>query len=152
MKSIPVGLQSRATKKSTQQTGITGNKTPNPASENQETSSTKHVLERHLTSFRNGDLNGILSDYAPGAVFFTPTGPLLGVDEIRPFFQALIAEFRKPAPAFNLKLQFVEGNYAYILWTAETADNVHELGTDTFVVRDGKIIAQSYAGKTTPKG
>jgi len=26
------------------------------------------------------------------------------------------------------------------------------LGTDTFVVRDGKIVAQSFAGKITPKG
>jgi len=33
------------------------------------------------------------------------------------------------------------------LWTAETADNVYELGTDTFVVRDGKIVAQSFTGK-----
>jgi hypothetical protein len=27
---------------------------------------------------------------------------------------------------------------AHIVWAAETADNVYELGTDTFVVRDGK--------------
>ena len=47
--------------------------------------------------------------------------------------------------------QFVEGDYAYILWTAETADNVYELATDTFVVRDGKIVAQSFAGKIAPK-
>jgi len=25
------------------------------------------------------------------------------------------------------------------------------LGTDTFVVRDGKIVVQSFAGKITPK-
>jgi len=48
--------------------------------------------------------------------------------------------------------QFVEGDYAYILWTAETADNVYEVGADTFVVRDGKIVAQSFAGKIRPKG
>jgi len=29
---------------------------------------------------------------------------------------------------------------------------VYEVGTDTFVVRDGKIVAQSFAGKMTPKG
>ena len=46
---------------------------------------------------------------------------------------------------------FGEGDYAYILWAAETADNVYELATDTFVVRDGKIIAQSFVGKITPK-
>jgi SnoaL-like domain len=67
------------------------------------------------------------------------------------FFQAFFAEFGKPGAAFNMKQQFVEGDYAYILWTAETADNVYEVGTDTFVVRDGKIMAQSFAGKITPK-
>jgi branched-subunit amino acid aminotransferase/4-amino-4-deoxychorismate lyase len=51
----------------------------------------------------------------------------------------------------SLKQQSVEGQYAYILWSAETADNVYEVGTDTFVVRDGKIVTQSFTGKITPK-
>ena len=102
--------------------------------------------------FWRGDLTGILADYAPGAVLFTPDGPLTGVDAIKPLFQAMFAEFGKPGASFSMKQQFVEGDYAYILWTAETADNVYEVGTDTFVVRDGKIVAQSFAGKITPKG
>lgn len=52
---------------------------------------------------------------------------------------------------FSLKQQFVEGDYAYILWTAETAENVYELGTDTFVIRDGQIVTQSFTGKIRPK-
>ena len=114
--------------------------------------SAKEVVEQHLKCFREGDLEGILSDYAPGIVFFTPDGALKGVDEIRPLFQAMIAEFQKPGAAFSMQRQFAKGDYAYILWTAETADNVYELGTDTFVVRDGKIVAQSFTGKITPKG
>jgi hypothetical protein len=51
-----------------------------------------------------------------------------------------------------MKQQSIEGDYAYILWAAETADNVYEMATDTFVVRDGKIVAQSFTGKITPKG
>jgi len=51
-----------------------------------------------------------------------------------------------------MKHQSVEGDHAHILWTAETADIVYELGTDMFVVRDGKILAQSFASKITPKG
>jgi len=113
---------------------------------------TKDVLEHHLKCFGEGDLKGILSDYALGAVLFTPNGPLKGADAIRPLFQAMIAEFGKPGATFSMKQYSVEGDYAYILWTAETADNVYEVGTDTFVVRDGKIVAQSYTGKITPKG
>lgn len=114
--------------------------------------STKDVLDHHIKCFGEGDLEGILSDYAPGAVLFTPDGPLRGADAIRPFFQSMLAEFGKPGAAFSMKQQCIEGDYAYVLWTAETADNVYELGTDTLVVRDGKIVAQSFAGKITPKG
>jgi len=113
-------------------------------------SSTREVLDRHLRSFGEQDLKGILSDYAPDAVFFTPEGPLKG-DRIKLFFHALLAEFGKPGAAFSLKHQSVEGDYGYILWTAETADNVYGLGTDTFIVQDGKIVVQSFAGKITPK-
>jgi len=114
--------------------------------------STKDVLDHHIKCFGEGDLKGILSDYAPDAVLFTPDGPLGGADAIRPFFQAMFAEFGKPGTAFSMKQQSIVGDYAYCIWTAETADNVYELGTDTLVVRDGKIVAQSFAGKITPKG
>ncbi len=115
-------------------------------------SSTKEVLNRHLKSFGEHDLRGILSDYAPDAVLFTPEGPLRGTDGINAFFQALLAEFGKPGASFSLKHESIEGDYGYILWTAETADNEYGLGTDTFVVQDGKIVVQSFAGKITPKG
>jgi ketosteroid isomerase-like protein len=113
--------------------------------------STKEALHHHLKCFGEGDLNAILSGYAPGAILFTPDGPLRGADAMRPFFQGMIAEFGKPGATFSMKRESVEGEYAYILWTAETADNVYEVATDTFVVRDGKIVAQSYTGKITPK-
>ena len=111
----------------------------------------KEVLSHHLKCFGEGDLRGILSDYASGAVLFTPDGPLKGADAIRPLFEAMLAEFGKPGAAFKMKRQFIDGDYAYILWSAETADNIYELGTDTFVVRDGKIVAQSFTGKITAK-
>jgi ketosteroid isomerase-like protein len=114
--------------------------------------STKDVLDHHLKCSGEGDLTGLLSDYAPAAILFTPDGPLKGADAMKPLFQAFFAEFGKPGAAFSMKQQSVEGDYAYILWTAETADNVYEVGTDTFVVRDGKIVAQSFAAKITPKG
>jgi ketosteroid isomerase-like protein len=113
--------------------------------------STKDVIDHHLQAFAHRDLKEVLSDYAPDAVFFTPQGPLHGPDAIRPLFEAMIAEFAKPGAVFTIKQQFVVDDYGYILWSAETADNLYELGTDTFVVRAGKIVAQSFTGKITPK-
>jgi ketosteroid isomerase-like protein len=100
--------------------------------------------------FGEGDLDGILSDYAPEAVLFTPDGPLKGADAIR-FFRAMFAEFGKPGGSHRMTHESVVGDHAYVLWTAETADNVYELGTDTTIVRDGKIGAQSLAAKVKPK-
>ena len=51
--------------------------------------STKEVLDRHLKCFAEGDLEGILFDYALGAVLFTPDGALKGAEAIRPLFQAI---------------------------------------------------------------
>ncbi len=113
--------------------------------------STRAIIDHHLEAFGQLDLNGLLTDYAPGAIFFTPNGPLRGAEAIRSLFEAMIAEFGKPGATFNMKQRMVEGDYAYILWDAETAENVYELGTDTFFVRDGKITAQSFTGKITPK-
>ncbi len=114
--------------------------------------STKDVVDHHLKSFGEGNLDGILSDYAPTAILFTPNGPLVGVGAIRPLFENLLAEFTKPGSSFKLKHQSVKGDYAYILWAAETVDNTYDLATDTFVVQDGKIVAQSFAAKILPKG
>jgi len=112
---------------------------------------TKDVLDQHLKCFYENDLDGVLADYSSDAVFFTPGKPLKGPDAIKPFFEALLSEFAQPGASFSMGEQCVEGDYAYILWTAETADNSYTGATDTFVVRNGKIVAQSFAAKITPK-
>jgi ketosteroid isomerase-like protein len=113
--------------------------------------STKDVLNRHLECFGTCDLDGILADYSPDAVLFTPHGVLKGTDAIKPFLKVVFAEFAKPGTRFEMQHLSVDGDYAYIVWAAETADNVYELGTDTFVVRSGKIVAQSFASLIVPK-
>ncbi len=113
---------------------------------------TSEVLHNHLASFSEGNLDGILADYAPNALLFTQNGQLAGVNAIRPLFETLLAEFAKPGALFEMTHTTIEGDYAYILWTAETADNVYDLATDTFVIQDGKIVAQSFAANITPKG
>jgi ketosteroid isomerase-like protein len=114
-------------------------------------STTQAVLNHHLQCFGEGDLEGLLSDFAPDAVIFTQRGPLRGVDAIERLFSGLLAEFAKPSSAIDTKVQTVDGDYAYIVWSADTPDNVYELACDTFVVRDGKFVMQSFAAKIKPK-
>ena len=114
-------------------------------------STTEEVLERHVQCFFEGDLEGIVADYSSDAVLFTPAGPLKGHEPIREFYRALIKEFAQPGTTFSMQRQSIDGEFAYALWSAETADNVYEMATDTHVVRDGKIVAQSFAGQIKPK-
>jgi len=120
--------------------------------------STKEVLERHLKYFGDGDLAGLLADYVPDTVVFRPNGfggPGGGVAKgptaLRAVFSIVLAEFARPGTRFEMRQQAIEGDYGYIVWEAETAQNVYELGSDTFVVKDGKIVAQSIAAKIVPK-
>ena len=52
---------------------------------------------------------------------------------------------------FSLEEKTVEGEYAYIIWRAETPENTYEFATDTFVVRDGDIVAQTLGTVVSPK-
>ena len=124
---------------------------PATAHENTASAMTETVLDHHLKAFGEADINAILEDYTADSVLITPNGPVQGHEQLRPLFEAFFAEFAKPGAVFEMKQRVIEGEVAYIVWTAETADNVYEFATDTFVVKDGKIATQTFAGKVTPK-
>jgi ketosteroid isomerase-like protein len=112
---------------------------------------TSDILDHHLKRFSDDDLDGVVADYSSDAGLFVPGKPLKDPDAIKPFFQAFFSELAKPGASFSMRQRPVEGDYAYIVWSAETADNSYEAATDTFVVQNGKIVAQSFAAKITPK-
>jgi len=112
---------------------------------------TTDVLDRHLKSFYEKDLDGVVADYSPEAMLFIPGNLLRGPAAIKPFFKAFFLEFAKPGASFSMQQRTVESDYAYILWSAETEDNTYEGATDTFFVRNGKIVVQSFAAKIKPK-
>jgi len=113
--------------------------------------STQEVLDHHLQAFGEGDLEAILKDYNEDSILCTQDGVLEGLHEIKPLFESFFAEFAKPGASFGMDHQTVRGELAFIVWHAESADRHFDLGTDTFIIRDGKIVAQTFAAKTTEK-
>ena len=119
--------------------------------------STKELLDRHLKCLGSGDLEGFLAHYASDVVLFRPLGfagaggVARGLAEARLAFSALFAEFSPGSSRFEVRQKEIEGDYAYIIWEAETAKNIYELGSDTYVFKEGKIVFQSFAGKIVPK-
>ncbi len=75
-------------------------------------STTEHVLDRHVKCFVDGDLDGLVSDYSADAVLFTPTGPLKGHQPIREFLRSLMDEFGQPGTTFSMQLQSIDGDFA----------------------------------------
>jgi ketosteroid isomerase-like protein len=107
------------------------------------TKETNDVLDNHLAAAQRGDLEGVLSDFSEDSVLFLPQGPVRGMGELREFYKAFLT---KPPPGFPMALEIlrrdVEGEVAYIVWKAEPGVR---LATDTFFVRDRKIMVQTFA-------
>ena len=92
----------------------------------------------HLTAFGNNDLDEIMKDYTKDSEVLTPEGSLTGLDAIRKFFSDYFLVI--PAgSAFELKQLAVTQNIAYVLWSSESANAEIPIGTDTFVLENGKI-------------
>jgi ketosteroid isomerase-like protein len=107
---------------------------------------TEEVLGHHVRAIVSQDVESIMTDYAEDAVVFSPGGAARGKDAIRANMPTALAMF-SPDVVANLKTlkQEVHGDYAYVLWCSNPAI---PFGTDTFCVRNGKIVMQSFAVQT----
>src|SRR5829696_8144645 len=112
---------------------------------------TEETLLKHLQAFGSGDVDAIMADYDEAAVFIMPNGPLRGKDEIRLLFESLVADL-PPGSTLEVSEQIVEGEIAYIVWSGESEKLKVPFATDTFIVRDGKIVAQTLAAQMERKG
>lgn len=112
---------------------------------------TENVFEHHWTAFTEQDLSGIMEDYTDESVLVTNMGTLRGLDEIEGLFDDFFAEFSQEGATIEKKRSTVEGDFGYIVWEAESPDNVYEFATDTFYIPEGAIRFQTFAGDVTPK-
>src|SRR5512141_880293 len=107
------------------------------------TKETNAVLDNHLAAAQRGDLDAVLSDFSADSVLFLPQGPVRGIAGLRDFYKTFLTKPPSGFPkAFVLLRRDVEGEVAYIVWKAEPGVR---LATDTFLVRDGKIVVQTFA-------
>jgi ketosteroid isomerase-like protein len=108
--------------------------------------STEAVLARHWRDFQAGDVESILKDYAPDAMVITPNGTRKGVAEIRAAFTTMFTEIM-PAKTSTSKLEkeVVEGELAFIVWSGSSDKYKISFATDTFLIRGGKIVMQTFA-------
>jgi ketosteroid isomerase-like protein len=109
-----------------------------------ETSVTETVVRHHLEALlQQKGVAAIVSDYDEEARFIVEDTIYRGKHRIHGFFENFIASL--PADAidrFTLRSLRVDRDLAYITWSV---GGDIPLGTDTFVVDNGKIASQTFA-------
>jgi ketosteroid isomerase-like protein len=114
-------------------------------------SDTDRVLDHHLDAFANQDLEEIMVDYVEDSTVVTNLGVYRGLGEIEELFTGLFDEFSQEGTTLEVDDTIVEGDFAYLLWQAETPDNDYEFCTDTFYIPEDAIEFQTFAGKIEPR-
>ena len=108
--------------------------------------STQAVLDHHLASFAAGDVDATMEDYTDDSVLVLPDATLTGRGTIRAAFTDFYdGLFRPGTYEFTMDRVEVVGDVAYVLWHSANQGADVALGTDTFVIRDGKIAVQTFA-------
>ena len=98
-------------------------------------STNAEIVKHHVESLVNGDVDEVMSDFAANAVILCGPQPIRGSDAIRAFFAGVSASF----DGLELDVSVSESDHHYIAW--HTAGGLR--GTDTFRIRDGKIVLQT---------
>ena len=105
-------------------------------------STTESVLGHHVKALISRDVDAVVSDYSNDAVVFAPNGVFKGTENIRAFFTGALSMLNPEAMSnLSLSKQEIDGEFAYVIWSALP---VIAFAGDTFCVRDGKIVLQSF--------
>ena len=112
-----------------------------------ESAATRALLQRHLSAFLGNDLDAVLRDYTDESMLVTADATYTGRQVIRGFFAELVPLFPKAKSRLDLDRMVVDGEMAFIVWHATTPAVTVTLGTDTFVLKDGKIHRQTFVGQ-----
>lgn len=109
---------------------------------------TRQVLDHHWQTFRDNDLEGVMEDYTEESILITPDTTYRGLGAIRQNFIQAFEAFPVEDDPLTLRKSVVEKDVGYILWEASTPEFELLFATDTFIIRNGKIIRQTYGGIT----
>jgi ketosteroid isomerase-like protein len=107
-----------------------------------EPSTTEKIVTHHMTAVGSGDIDAIVSDYADDAIVISPNGVIKGKKAIHGFFEQLIKGPNK-MPPIELTKQNFEGDVGYVAWIQNAGMAGETQGSDTFVLHNGKIVAQT---------
>jgi hypothetical protein len=112
----------------------------------------QQLLDRQAEALKSGDLDALLRDYDEDAVLLWPGQTRRGRQEIRSQLDQFFRRYGLSGPQIRMVHRSVEGDVAFVTWTAK--NDLFEIspGTDTYLVRNGKILVhtRTFGVKTLP--
>jgi hypothetical protein len=100
------------------------------------------VFKDHLRLRQRGALEKDLSrNFSDEVVLLTACGVYRGHDGIRRL--ARLLQEQLPCATFEYRTKLVEGEVAFLEWAARCPKAEVRDGADSFLIRDGKIVAQT---------
>lgn len=107
----------------------------------------KDLLQSHLNSFLENNLDALITDYTNESILIAQDTSYTGIEEIKGFFAGLIPHFPKQKSSFELDKTVIKDDLIYIVWHGKTPSLDVPFATDTFIVKNGKIRQQTFAGQ-----
>ncbi len=110
--------------------------------ENASTRSAQEVFDDHLHQSKYGTMEDEFDrNYAEDVVLLTSHGIYRGYEGLRQLAQRLREEL--PDATFEYRTALIEGEVAFLEWTARSANARIDDGADSYIIRDGRIVAQT---------
>lgn len=107
---------------------------------------TKEVFEHHFKAFSENDLEETMADYTEESIVITPAGTYSGLKEIRKNLEDALKMFPEETTTSKVVKTVIKKDVAYIIWSAKTPQFELIFATDSFIIQNGKIIRQTFAG------
>lgn len=100
------------------------------------------VLDDHLRESKHGSIEDDLArNYAEELIVLTARGVVRGHDGLRQLAQRLRDEL--PDATFEYTARVVEGELGFLEWSARGRGAEVKDGADSYLIRDGRIVAQT---------
>lgn len=112
--------------------------------------STEEVWEHHCIAFAKANIDEVMSDFAEDAIYITTNKVIRGKENIKELYDNHFKSLDKDA-ASTIVSQTVEGEIVFFEWAFESPTIKIADGVDTFIIRDGFIVAQTMRSTVVSK-
>ncbi len=110
-----------------------------------EVATTEAVFAHHMQALFARNVDDLVSDYTEESILFSANGISTGLEQIRGFFNYAVSVMTPDVLAVaKVVRQDVQGEYAFVVYAAPPTVI---MGADTFYIRAGKIVMQSFAAQ-----